>query len=61
MKEINLNNLKIDEVNTILRALSALPYNQVSALIEKIQQQARVQLEQGNGIAHNSEQEVKNN
>jgi hypothetical protein len=61
MKEINLHNLKIDEVNSILRALSALPYSQVNALIEKIQSQARVQLEQGNGTSHHAEQEVKNN
>ncbi len=62
MKEKDLNiNLNINELNTILRALANLPYNQVNTLIEKIQQQARMQLEQGNGVSHNSEHELKNN
>ena len=62
MKEKDLNiNLNINELNTILRALANLPYNQVNTLIVKIQQQARMQLEQGNGVSHNSEHELKNN
>jgi hypothetical protein len=49
MKDLNLN-LNVNEVNTLLRALGALPYTQVNLLIDKIQEQARAQLSQGNGV-----------
>jgi hypothetical protein len=54
MKNININ-LNVNELNVILRALSNLPYNQVNELIEKIQQQGRNQLENGNGVHQSSE------
>ena len=60
MKNVNLN-LNINELNVVLRALSNLPYNQVNELIEKLQQQARQQLEQGNGISKNAETEHSTN
>lgn len=60
MKELNLN-LNVNEVNAVLRALSNLPYHQVHLLIDKIQQQAREQLGQGNGVAHSTEQGLSNN
>ncbi|MBI3509747.1 MAG: hypothetical protein HY064_03720 [Bacteroidetes bacterium] len=60
MKNVNLN-LNINELNSVLRALSNLPYNQVHELIAKLQQQARTQLEEGNGISHNAEAEHSNN
>ncbi|HTL83245.1 MAG TPA: hypothetical protein VL651_16135 [Bacteroidia bacterium] len=50
MKNINLN-LNVTELNVVLRALSNLPYNQVNELIEKLQQQGRAQLENGNGVS----------
>ena len=43
MKEFKLT-LTVNEVNTILKALGAMPYNQVSELIGKIHGQAQVQL-----------------
>lgn len=60
MKDVKIN-LSINELNLVLRALSNMPYNQVNTLIEKLQQQARAQLEQGNGISHNAETEHSNN
>jgi len=60
MKDVNLL-LSINEVNAVLRALSNLPYSQVHQLIDKIQQQARVQLEQGNGISTNAQNELSSN
>jgi hypothetical protein len=60
MKDLNLN-LTINDVNTVLRALSTQPYNQVNTLIEKIQQQAQTQLGQTNGVSHDIEKELKNN
>ena len=60
MKDLNLS-LNVNEVNVVLRALSNLPYTQVHLLIDKIQEQARVQLGQGNGIAHDTQQDLKNN
>jgi hypothetical protein len=60
MKDVKIN-LNINELNLVLRALSNMPYNQVNTLIEKLQQQARTQLEQGNGISHNAETEHSNN
>lgn len=60
MKDLNLS-LNINDVNTVLRALSALPYSQVNVLIEKIQQQAKVQLNQTNGVSHDVEKELNNN
>jgi hypothetical protein len=60
MKDLNLD-LNLNEVNAVLRALSNLPYTQVHLLIDKIQEQARAQLGQGNGISHNTEQDLKNN
>jgi hypothetical protein len=43
MKEINLT-LTIDEVNQILEALGAQPFNRVFLLISKIQSAAAAQL-----------------
>ncbi|MEO5642815.1 MAG: hypothetical protein ABIQ40_19940 [Bacteroidia bacterium] len=60
MKDLNLN-LNINDVNTVLRALSTLPYSQVNVLIDKIQQQAKGQLGQTNGVSHDTEKEVNNN
>ena len=60
MKDMNLN-LNLNEVNVVLRALSNLPYTQVHQLIDKIQEQAKTQLGQGNGIAHDTEQDLKKN
>lgn len=60
MKDLNLN-LNINDVNTVLRALSTLPYSQVNLLIEKIQQQAKAQLGQTNGVSHEAENEVNHN
>lgn len=60
MKELNLG-LNVNEINVVLNALSNLPYTQVHALIVKIQEQARAQLGQGNGIAHEAQQDLKNN
>jgi hypothetical protein len=60
MKDLNLS-LNLNDVNTVLRALSALPYSQVNTLIEKIQQQAKAQLGQTNGVSHGAENEVNNN
>jgi hypothetical protein len=60
MKELNLN-LNVNEINAVLRALGTLPYSQVHMLIDKIQQQAQVQLGQGNGIAHDTTADLKNN
>lgn len=60
MKDLNLN-MNLNEVNLLLRALSTLPYNQVHAVIEKIQQQAKEQLGQGNGIAHPADKELNEN
>jgi hypothetical protein len=37
--------LDINETNLVLGALGAQPYNQVSALIAKIQEQAKLQIE----------------
>ncbi len=59
MKDLNLN-LNLNDVNTVLRALGTLPYSQVNVLIEKIQQQAKVQLGQTNGVSHD-EKELNNN
>ncbi|MDQ3112428.1 MAG: hypothetical protein M3R17_21305 [Bacteroidota bacterium] len=62
MKDVNLN-LNLNDVNTVLRALSALPYSQVNVLIERIQQQAKAQLGQTNGMPSvaDAEKEVNNN
>lgn len=60
MKDLNLS-LSLNDVNTVLRALSALPYSQVNTLIEKIQQQAKAQLGQTNGVSQGAEHEVNNN
>lgn len=60
MKDINVV-LTVEELNTILRALGNLPYVQVQAIIEKIQLQARAQLDKGNGIASNAEQGTSKN
>ncbi len=59
MKDLNLN-LNLNDVNIVLRALSTLPYSQVNVLIEKIQQQAKVQLGQTNSVSHD-EKELNNN
>lgn len=47
MKELKLN-LTLDETNMVLAALGNLPYAQVNQLINKIQVQAKEQL---NGLA----------
>lgn len=60
MKDIKLN-LNVNETNTVLRALSALPYSQVHELITKIQQQAREQLNEGNGHTTEARQEISGN
>lgn len=60
MKDLQLV-LNVNEANTVLRALGALPYTQVSALIDKIQQQAREQLNEGNGATHEPAQEMSAN
>jgi hypothetical protein len=60
MKDVNLT-LNLNDVNTVLRALSALPYNQVNVLIDRIQQQAKAQLGQSNGVSHDVEKELNNN
>lgn len=60
MKDLNLN-LNINDVNTVLRALSTLPYSQVNLLIDKIQQQAKAQLGQTNGVSHETDKEVNHN
>lgn len=43
MKELKLT-LTVDEVNVILQALGNMPFQQVYAIIQKIQQQANEQL-----------------
>jgi hypothetical protein len=43
MENINLQ-LSLDEVNMLLNSLGHQPYAQVYALIQKIQQQATIQL-----------------
>lgn len=48
MKELKLE-LSIAEVNSIIKALSNLPYNQVHELIAKIHAQASTQLHGANG------------
>jgi hypothetical protein len=60
MKELNLH-LSVNETNTVLRALSTLPYSQVHELIAKIQMQAREQLNEGNGLVHAAQTEQNNN
>ena len=42
--KLNLE-LDLNEVNLVLGALGAQPYSQVSALIAKIQEQAKLQIE----------------
>lgn len=48
MKDIRFH-LNVNEVNLILKSLGNLPYYQVCALIEKMQQQANAQVTQSNG------------
>ena len=60
MKDLKLN-LNVNEVNSILRALSNLPYSQVHQLIDKIQSQAREQLNEGNGVTHHVNDEHTSN
>jgi hypothetical protein len=48
MKDIRLN-VNVNEINLLLKSLGNLPYYQVCALIDKIQQQANIQLTQSNG------------
>lgn len=43
--------LSLEEVNTILNALGALPYAQVYGLVQKVQTQAEAQLAPQNGQA----------
>ena len=43
MKELKLT-LTVDDTNTILQALGQMPFNQVYAIIEKINRQANAQL-----------------
>ena len=50
MKDIQLN-FNVNEINLVLKSLGNLPYYQVIALIDKIQQQANVQIAQSNGNA----------
>ncbi len=51
MNEITLT-LSIDETNTVLQGLGAMPFSEVHQLIAKIQQQANQQLQPGeNGSA----------
>ncbi|HQU58022.1 MAG TPA: hypothetical protein PLU64_02475 [Saprospiraceae bacterium] len=45
MKELELK-LSVDEVNQILEGLGNLPFKQVFALINKIQNQAEAQLQE---------------
>lgn len=60
MKDLQLM-LTVNEANTLLRALGALPYSQVHGLIEKIQAQAREQLNEGNGASHEPAHEMSTN
>jgi hypothetical protein len=50
MKDIRIQ-LNVNEINLALKALGNLPYYQVAALIDKIQQQANHQLVQLNESA----------
>ena len=55
MKELNLK-LSVDDVNTILKALGQMPFQQVYQVIETINQQANQQLgAQQNGQASGNE------
>jgi hypothetical protein len=40
----------VEEVNSILSALSKFPYEQVKGLIEKVQEQATPQVQQSAGL-----------
>jgi hypothetical protein len=60
MKELKLT-LSVNDTNTILRALSALPYSQVNELIAMIQKQAREQLNEGNGHTAETRHEMSGN
>lgn len=57
MKDIRLN-LSVNEINLVLKSLGNLPYYQVFTLIEKIQQQANLQLTQQNGNGSLKEQKA---
>jgi hypothetical protein len=48
MNDIRIQ-LNVNEINLALKALGNLPFYQVAALIEKIQQQANTQLAPPNG------------
>lgn len=45
MENVTLK-LSVQEVNTIIKSLSQLPYNQVFELIEKVHRQANDQLKE---------------
>lgn len=45
MKSISLTNLSGIDVQTILNALSNLPYNQVANLIERVRSEAQAQID----------------
>ena len=52
MKELTLT-VSVDEANLILEALGDLPFAKVFALVGKIQEQARQQLNGGDTAAEN--------
>lgn len=59
MKNIKLE-LSVEEVNTILDSLGERPFKQVFNLINKIQQQASVQLNPGENPPSQPNQAVQN-
>lgn len=54
MREIKLD-VSVDEANMILEALGQLPFVKVYGLIGKIQEQARQQIDRGNGRAEDAQ------
>ncbi len=49
---MQINDLVVEEVQTIVDLLGTLPFNKVSGLINKIVTQARAQLEAGEEVQH---------
>ena len=61
MKELKFL-LNVNEANTVLRALGNLPYLQVYELMQKIQEQAQAQLQNGakGGMVQSAEKDLTN-
>ncbi len=56
MSELKLA-LSIQEINTILKSLSQLPYAEVFGLVSKIQQQAQAQLQNNEEMTEHADAE----